>query len=78
MMKSVHAQILHLLLLFIGVASINAQNYKPADALIGNKTLKKGVLSNGMTYYIYPTAVNKNTASYYIIQNWLLIPGVLQ
>ncbi|WP_232424370.1 pitrilysin family protein [Flavobacterium sp. WG21] len=69
MMKSVHAQILHLLLLFIGVASINAQNYKPADALIGNKTLKKGVLSNDMTYYIYPTAVNKNTASYYIIQN---------
>ncbi|GIQ61195.1 zinc protease [Flavobacterium collinsii] len=69
MMKSVHAQLLHLLLLFIGITSINAQNYKAADALIGNKTLKKGVLSNGMTYYIYPTAVNKNTASYYIIQN---------
>ncbi|UMB59345.1 insulinase family protein [Lutibacter sp. A80] len=34
-----------------------------------NKKIKKGVLENGMTYYIYSTDVTKNVASYYIIQN---------
>lgn len=47
----------------------NAQNFKSSDPLVVNQKVKKGVLPNGMTYYIYPTAVNKNTASYYIIQN---------
>ena len=34
-----------------------------------NKQLKRGKLPNGMTYYIYPTDVIKDRASYYIIQN---------
>ncbi|WP_035647474.1 pitrilysin family protein [Flavobacterium sp. ASV13] len=46
-----------------------AQNYKVNDPIVVNQKIKKGVLPNGMTYYIYPTDVNKNTASYYIIQN---------
>ncbi|MDQ6470821.1 insulinase family protein [Flavobacterium sp. LHD-80] len=46
-----------------------AQNYKANDPIAVNQKIKKGVLPNGMTYYIYPTEVNKNTASYYIIQN---------
>jgi zinc protease len=46
-----------------------AQSFKDIDPLVVNQKIKKGVLPNGMTYYIYPTKVNKNTASYYIIQN---------
>ncbi|MBK0368316.1 M16 family metallopeptidase [Flavobacterium agrisoli] len=46
-----------------------AQNFKASDPIPVNETVKKGILPNGMTYYIYPTTVNKNTASYYIIQN---------
>lgn len=34
-----------------------------------NQQVKKGVLSNGMTYYIYPTDVVKDAASYYMMQN---------
>ena len=33
------------------------------------QNIKKGVLENGMTYYIYNTQVTKDVASYYIIQN---------
>ena len=51
------------------LASLSAQDFKTTDPIAQNKKIKKGVLSNGMTYYIYPTDVNKNTASYYIIQN---------
>ncbi|MDD7887819.1 pitrilysin family protein [Flavivirga sp. 57AJ16] len=36
----------------------------PAD-----KTIKKGVLPNGLTYYLHSTKVLKDKASYYIIQN---------
>ncbi|MDP5199455.1 pitrilysin family protein [Flavobacterium sp. DG2-3] len=59
------------ILLFIaGVfSSAKAQNFKSSDPIAVNQKIKKGVLPNGMTYYIYPTEVNKNTASYYIIQN---------
>ncbi|AWK07068.1 peptidase M16 [Flavobacterium crocinum] len=58
------------LLLFIGSLTFaQAQNYKANDPISVNQKIKKGVLPNGMTYYIYPTEVNKNTASYYIIQN---------
>ncbi|WP_298238552.1 M16 family metallopeptidase [uncultured Algibacter sp.] len=32
-------------------------------------SIKKGVLPNGMTYYLYKTDVVKDAASYYIIQN---------
>ena len=34
-----------------------------------DETVKKGVLANGMTYYIKSTDVVKDAASYYIIQN---------
>jgi zinc protease len=34
-----------------------------------DQTIKKGVLPNGMTYYIKSTDVVQNAASYYIIQN---------
>jgi zinc protease len=58
------------LLLFIGSLTFaQAQNFKSSDPIAVNQKIKKGVLPNGMTYYIYPTDVNKNTASYYIIQN---------
>jgi zinc protease len=57
------------LLLFGGVFFSNAQNFKATDPIAVNQKIRKGVLPNGMTYYIYPTTVNKNTASYYIIQN---------
>lgn len=56
-------------LLVIGLFQANAQNFKANDPISVNQKIKKGVLPNGMTYYIYPTTVNKNTASYYIIQN---------
>ena len=68
-MKFIKTLVLHSLLFSVGVLSVNAQNYKAEETLVQNKKVKKGVLSNGMTYYIYPTGVNKGTASYYIIQN---------
>ncbi|MDG1397122.1 MAG: insulinase family protein [Polaribacter sp.] len=34
-----------------------------------DETIKKGVLENGLTYYIHDTKVTKDVASYYIIQN---------
>ncbi|MDD7888139.1 pitrilysin family protein [Flavivirga sp. 57AJ16] len=43
---------------------VNLNNTLPID-----KTIKKGVLPNGMTYYIKSTDVVKDAASYYIIQN---------
>ncbi|WPO78894.1 M16 family metallopeptidase [Flavobacterium sp. KACC 22761] len=59
-----------ILLFIVGCfSSAKAQNFKSADPIAVNQKIKKGVLPNGMTYYIYPTDVNKNTASYYIIQN---------
>lgn len=57
-------------LLFIGLVFVGqSQSFKSSDPLEINQKIKKGVLPNGMTYYIYRTEVNKNTASYYIIQN---------
>ncbi|WP_426484321.1 M16 family metallopeptidase [Flavobacterium sp. 2] len=59
-----------ILLFIVGCfSSAKAQNFKATDPIAVNHKIKKGVLPNGMTYYIYPTDVNKNTASYYIIQN---------
>ena len=46
-----------------------AQNINYNDPLPENKQFKKGVLPNGLTYYIYNTKVVKDAASYYIIQN---------
>ncbi|WET01735.1 M16 family metallopeptidase [Flavobacterium sp. YJ01] len=61
--------ILVFLFIIASLFSVQAQNYKATDPIAVNQKIKKGVLPNGMTYYIYPTEVNKNTASYYIIQN---------
>lgn len=47
----------------------NAQDLDLDRQLPTNTTVKKGVLDNGLTYYIYPTDVTKDAASYYIIQN---------
>ncbi|MDA6069523.1 insulinase family protein [Flavobacterium sp. AC] len=49
--------------------TVTAQELKLNDPLPVNTRIKKGVLKNGMTYYIYKTDVIKNVASYYIIQN---------
>lgn len=68
-MKLIKGLILNFLLFSVGISSVNSQNFKADQKITKNTKVKKGVLSNGMTYYIYPTAVNKNTASYYIIQN---------
>lgn len=54
--------------LFLSV-SLFAQKVNLEDPLPVNQKIKKGVLKNGMTYYIYNTDVTKNVASYYIIQN---------
>ncbi|RXP46576.1 insulinase family protein [Lutibacter sp. HS1-25] len=47
----------------------SAQNLNLDEPLPIDKTIKKGVLPNGMTYYIKSTDVVKEAASYYIIQN---------
>ena len=62
------------LLILVSVAlftaiSTTAQNNKIVSELPENTRVTKGVLSNGMTYYIYPTDVTEGVASYYIIQN---------
>ncbi len=55
------------LLVIIICSHLQAQNLN--DPLPINDNIKKGVLPNGLTYYIYSTDVVKNVASYYIIQN---------
>ena len=51
--------------------NINAlsQDMNTQQPLPQDESIKKGVLENGMTYYIHKTAVTKDVASYYIIQN---------
>lgn len=44
--------------------TINLETPLPKD-----ESIRKGVLKNGMTYYIHNTKVTKGVASYYIIQN---------
>ncbi|WP_413999061.1 M16 family metallopeptidase [Flavobacterium sp. W1B] len=60
-----------LIVLFLSLAAytVSAQELKLNDPLPVNTRIKKGVLKNGLTYYIYKTDVVKNVASYYIIQN---------
>ena len=55
----------------ISVFSINAfaQQLNLNVPLPQDKTIRKGVLENGMTYYLHSTDVTKDVASYYIIQN---------
>ncbi|PRZ28152.1 M16 family metallopeptidase [Flavobacterium granuli] len=55
--------------LFLVAYTVSAQELKLNDPLPVNQKIKKGVLKNGLTYYIYKTDVIKNVASYYIIQN---------
>ena len=45
-------------------SSLNLNAPIPKD-----NTVRKGVLENGMTYYLHATDVKKDVASYYIIQN---------
>ncbi|TYB78164.1 insulinase family protein [Bizionia gelidisalsuginis] len=57
------------LFLFLFCFQLFAQNAQQDPLLPVNTKIKKGVLDNGLTYYIYDTDVTKNAASYYIIQN---------
>lgn len=57
------------ILTLVFCSAISAQTINPNDPLPINKKIKKGVLENGMTYYIYSTDVTKDAASYYLIQN---------
>lgn len=61
--------LLTVLFLSLAVFTVSAQELKLNDPLPVNSRIKKGILKNGMTYYIYKTDVVKNVASYYIIQN---------
>ena len=47
-----------------GGKSLESNSLLPID-----QSIKKGVLPNGLTYYLKSTDVTKNVASYYIIQN---------
>lgn len=58
-----------ILVSFLSVMGLSAQNMQLDNPLPLDKRVKKGVLKNGMTYYIHKTDVVKNVASYYIIQN---------
>ncbi|WP_242202377.1 M16 family metallopeptidase [Aestuariivivens insulae] len=58
-----------LTVLFLGLHAGFAQPLNLNDKLPADAKIKKGVLSNGMTYYIQSTDVVKDAASYYIIQN---------
>lgn len=57
------------ILLFLFCLSLTAQELDLNEKLPVSTKVKKGVLKNGLTYYIHPTDVTKNAASYYIIQN---------
>ncbi len=59
--------LLSLCIAFNYIAS--AQNINLEMPLPVEQTIKKGVLENGLTYYIHDTKVTKDVASYYIIQN---------
>lgn len=58
------------LLLFIGTfLNLKGQTYDPDYKIPLDSSITKGVLPNGMTYYIKSTDVVKDAASFYIIQN---------
>ena len=57
-------------LLILGLyLSVPAQNLDLGSPLPVDLSIRKGMLSNGMTYHIKSTDVTKGVASYYIIQN---------
>ncbi|MBJ6367285.1 M16 family metallopeptidase [Snuella sedimenti] len=55
--------------LVLGLYNGLSQTINLNDKLPTDTKIKKGVLPNGMTYYIQNTDVVKDAASYYIIQN---------
>ncbi|MCG8476604.1 MAG: insulinase family protein [Cytophagales bacterium] len=61
--------ILNVLLLLAFSIPLLGQPLDNSKPIPSDPKVKKGVLPNGMTYYIYPTDVTKERASYYIIQN---------
>ncbi len=50
-------------------AQNSVENLKLEGMLPIDESIRKGVLPNGLTYYLKNTDVTKNVASYYIIQN---------
>jgi len=66
-MKHIFIIVFSFIITFSTKGQTQAINFK--DPLPVDETIKKGVLSNGMTYYIKSTDVVKDAASYYIIQN---------
>jgi len=63
-------KIIKICILSIGwVLGMHAQQIDYAQELPQDLSIKKGVLENGMTYYLHSTDVTENVASYYIIQN---------
>ena len=60
---------LTILFSFLLSIGLMAQNTNLNDPLPESERVTKGVLPNGLTYYIYKTEVVKDAASYYIIQN---------
>ena len=61
--------ILSLVLLVVFVLGAEAQNIDLKQQLPIDQTIRKGVLPNGITYYLHSTDVKEDVASYYIIQN---------
>ncbi|MBD0824895.1 M16 family metallopeptidase [Aestuariibaculum marinum] len=59
--------VLSYVLIVASVFCVSAQDL--SQPLPVDQSIKKGVLPNGMTYYIKSTDVVKDAASYYIIQN---------
>lgn len=57
------------IILVLFCVNISSQSLDLNAPLPVNKEIKKGVLPNGLTYYIHKTDVTKDAASYYIIQN---------
>lgn len=62
-------QIILYLLVCVSSLTVKAQENSLNEALPTDKSIIKGALPNGMTYYIKKTDVVKGAASYYIIQN---------
>ncbi len=52
-----------------GFQRIPFERPKPRLKLRSDTTIIKGVLPNGLTYYLHSTDVTEKTASYYLIQN---------
>ncbi|WP_455169738.1 M16 family metallopeptidase, partial [Aegicerativicinus sediminis] len=69
MLKTYRILLLMLSIVFFNFLEASAQHNSIVSELPENTRVTKGVLSNGMTYYIYPTDVTEGVASYYIIQN---------